>query len=119
MEFEVLVPIAFFASIVAIVKLIVDSRLRKKLIEKGVSAEEARTLLSSPSHSSRSSSFKWGLVTASIGAALVVIHIASFDSGDPIAPGIILLFAGSAFLLHAMIDSWRPRRWMDEHYADH
>lgn len=42
---EILIPIAFFASIVYAIKIISDNRVRRKLIEKGVSASELNFLL--------------------------------------------------------------------------
>lgn len=106
---EVLVPIAFFLSVVAIAKILADYRARKKLIEKGIGAEEARAVLSSVGGSSRESSLKWGLVAASVGMGLVVVDLASFESG-PIVPGIVLLFAGAALVGHYLLRREAPRR---------
>ena len=108
-----LVPIAFLLSVVAITKIIADSRTRSKLIEKGVSAEEARALLSLPGRSARDSSLKWGLVTAGIGMALVVVHLAAFHGDDPIVPGLILLFAGAALLGHYLLGTGSSGQWTE------
>lgn len=48
---EILIPLACFASIVYAIKIISDNRVRRKLIEKGVSASELNFLLAKrPSH---------------------------------------------------------------------
>lgn len=106
-----LVPIALFFSIVAITKIIADSRTRNKLIAQGVSAEEAKALLAPVGRSGRDASLKWGLVTAAIGAALIVVHVAPFDGGGPAVPGLILLAAGTALLVHYFLSGLGAGRW--------
>ena len=108
-----LVPVTFLLSIVAIAKIIADSRIRSKLIEKGVSAEEARALLPSRGYSTHDSSLKWGLVTAGVGIALVIVHLASFHSSDPLVLGIILLFAGAALLTHYLLSALSSKQWTE------
>jgi len=41
---EILVPLACFAGLVYVIKIISDNRVRRKLIEKGVSASELNFL---------------------------------------------------------------------------
>ncbi len=112
-----LVPIALFFSIVAIIKIIADTWTRSRLIRKGVSAEEARALLASSGYSASDSSLKWGLVLAGVGLALVIIHTAALDTGEPIAPGLILLFAGAALVLHYLVRTFSPTRWTERNAA--
>lgn len=97
---EILVPLGFFFAIVAAIKIIADYRTRSKLIERGVSSEEARALLSSPSGAQRASSLKWGLVAAGVGLGFLVVHLTGLDEGEPVTAGVVLLFAGGALLLH-------------------
>lgn len=42
---EILIPLACFAGMVYVIKIISDNRVRRKLIEKGVSASELNFLL--------------------------------------------------------------------------
>ena len=41
---EILIPVACFASLVYVIKIISDNRVRRKLIEKGVSSSELNFL---------------------------------------------------------------------------
>jgi hypothetical protein len=95
----ILVPLGFFWSIVAAIKLIADYRTRSKLIERGA-LEEVRALLSSPSGAARAASLKGRLGAAGVGLGLVIVQWAGLDRGDPVTAGAVLLFAGGALLVH-------------------
>ncbi|EQB63793.1 MAG: hypothetical protein RBG1_1C00001G1372 [candidate division Zixibacteria bacterium RBG-1] len=55
---EILIPMAFFASIVYPIKIISDNRVKRKLIEKGVSASELNFLLANRSTRESNSDLK-------------------------------------------------------------
>ena len=55
---EILIPMAFFASIVYAIKIISDNRVKRKLIEKGVSASELNFLLANRSTRESNSDLK-------------------------------------------------------------
>lgn len=56
---EILIPMAFFASIVYAIKIISDNRVRRKLIEKGVSANELNFLLAKRPNNQFNSNIKY------------------------------------------------------------
>ena len=55
---EILVPLACFAGLVYVIKIISDNRVRRKLIEKGVSASELNFLLANRSTRESNSDLK-------------------------------------------------------------
>ena len=55
---EILVPLACFAGLVYVIKIISDNRVKRKLIEKGVSASELNFLLANRSTRESNSDLK-------------------------------------------------------------
>ena len=98
-----IIPVAFFLSItvtlIAITRIVTESRMRRRLIEAGASPELARIVTSgSATDLGVHASLQWGLVTAAVGIALIVIQYLPFQPGEPISFGILLLFAGAGLL---------------------
>jgi len=61
-DMELLVPITLFVSIVAIIKIVVDSRLRRRLAETHASEDLIRAMLQADEQSLSLSALKWGIV---------------------------------------------------------
>ena len=97
---EVLIPAVVFGSIAAIIKIILDNRLKHKLIDKGMVDENVKFLNYSTAQTQRLSSLKWGMVLVSIGLALLISYIwpELFDDGGTF--GLMFLFAGIGFLIY-------------------
>ena len=45
-------------------------------------------------------SLKWGLLIGAVGLALIVVQFLPYRSDEPIALGVILVFAAAGFLAH-------------------
>ncbi|MFQ5584110.1 MAG: DUF6249 domain-containing protein, partial [Calditrichia bacterium] len=95
---EILIPIALFISMVAIVKILDDNKTRRKLIDKGLVGEDVKFLYQSTSQPL--SSVKWGLVLIGLGLALLIGQFAGEDISDTITIGLMFLFAGIGFLIY-------------------
>ena len=65
---EILIPVAFFASIVYAIKIISDNRVRRKLIEKGVSASELNFLWAKPPAKESNSDIKYNRFRVFLGS---------------------------------------------------
>ena len=83
-------------------------RERMRLIEKGMTPEEAKQYFKSPNkiiYRNQFSSLKWGIIIFSLGAGIFIAHILEdkFDMGDGITGGTILIFLGAGFLAYYMI----------------
>ncbi len=103
MDFALLVPIALIAGIVMSIKLIVDSRLRRRLAETNPSEELMKSMMAADENNRRLSALKWGLVLTLLGAAFGLIDATNLDSDEPGAWGILLPAAGIGMLAYHVI----------------
>ena len=100
-----LVPIAFILGLafvlVGVTKVISDGRTRRRLIEAGATPELARAVTAVPKDDlGLSGTLRWGLVTGAVGLGLIVIQFLPFRSDEPIALGVILVFAAAGLLTY-------------------
>lgn len=93
-----LIPIASFFAVVAIIKFISDNRIRRMLIEKGMVDEKLKYLYREPDRSL--SSIKWGMVLIGIGLALLIGQVFRYDLSDEATIGLMFLFAGLGFIIY-------------------
>ncbi len=103
MDFALLVPIALIAGIVMSIKLIVDSRLRRRLAETNPSEELMKSMMAADEKNRRLSALKWGLVLTLLGAAFGIIDATNLNSDEPGAWGILLAAAGVGMLAYHVI----------------
>lgn len=99
----VLPMLVVFSTIYLVIKLIMDYTTRNKLIEKGVSGDDVKTLLQTTARQSGPSSLKWGLVLLLVGLALVAIRLFE-DITDEAAFGMTLIAAGAGLLIYYFIN---------------
>src|SRR2546422_6415326 len=100
-----LVPIAFILGLafvlVGVRRVISDGRPRRRLIEAGATPELARAVPAVPNDDlGLSGTLRWGLVTGAVGLGLIVIQFLPFRSDEPIALGVILVFAAAGLLTY-------------------
>lgn len=100
-----IIPVAFFASIAYIAKLISDTRIRRKALESHASNEIAEAVVNRkwPEPSTRSA-FKWGLVIFSLGTGMLLVDLLSISFESPLAYAILLLATGTALLGYYFIE---------------
>ncbi len=98
----VIVP-AMFLAIVAIVKIVADSRIKTRLIQEGLVDEKVKFLYQTGSERPGISSIKWGLVLIGIGAAAMIgfwfPHVISEEG----VIGLMCIFAGAGFLIYYFV----------------
>ena len=97
----IIVPVIFF-SFVAIVKIISDNWLRRKIIDKGVVGEDIKYLYSAGYVGQPLTSIKWGMALVGIGLAFMIPEIFG-GMQDETMVGLMFIFAGLAFLLYYFI----------------
>ena len=108
MDFALLVPISMFAAIVMAIKVIVDSRLRRRLAETNPSEELMKQMMAADEVARRLSALKWGLVLTLLGIAFGIIDATHLSSDSPGAWGILLAAAGIGLLAyHAIANKFR------------
>lgn len=100
MSEEILIPMIVFSAIVAVIKIIADTKTRNKLIDKGLVDDKVKQLFAQQAQLQRLSSLKWGMVLVSIGLSLLISYVWPdlFSDGGTI--GLMFLFAGIAFLAY-------------------
>jgi len=106
-EFVPMVVVAIiFGSLVMVIKILSDNRIRKNLIESGQVDEKAKYLYlkSEKQAPDPLSTVKWGMVMIGIGAALLIgqfiDQFIQYGDAEGITIGLMFLFAGIAFLLY-------------------
>ncbi|HBK57708.1 MAG TPA: hypothetical protein DDZ76_15705 [Xanthomonadales bacterium] len=98
MDFALLIPITAFLCTVAIIKIIVDSRLRRRLAETHASEDLVRAMLTADEHNRSLSALKWGIVLTLIGLAFGLIDLLNLDGNDPATFGLLIGSAGLGML---------------------
>jgi hypothetical protein len=98
MDFALLVPITAFLSTVAIIKIVVDSRLRRRLAETHASEDLIRAMLTADEQSRSLSALKWGIVLTVVGLAFGLIDLLNLDGNDPATFGLLIGSAGLGML---------------------
>ena len=108
MDFALFVPISLFFAIVLAIKVVVDARWRKRLVETNPSEELMKSVMAADELSRRLSALKWGLVLTLIGVAFGVIDGANLSSDSPGAWGILFAASGVGLLVyHAIANKLR------------
>ncbi|HQL24920.1 MAG TPA: hypothetical protein PKY95_10930, partial [candidate division Zixibacteria bacterium] len=97
---DVLIPLVIFGTGVVIVKLVLDYKLRRQILEKGPVDDKAQRFLLREAELARLSSLKWGMVLVGLGIALLVGYMNPdmFDDGGVF--GLMLVLAGIGFLIY-------------------
>jgi len=108
MDFALLIPITLFVCIVMAIKIVVDSRLRRRLAETNPSEELMKQMMAADEVARRLSALKWGLVLTLLGVAFGIIDGVNLGSDDPGTWGILLAAAGIGMLAyHAIANKLR------------
>lgn len=97
---SLIIPMVGFVCLVAIVHLVVDGRVRRRLVETHATEDLVRALAESERHARRSSALKWGLVLIASGLGLVLTQIFGLGSADPAAYGLLLGCSGLGLLVY-------------------
>jgi hypothetical protein len=108
MDFAYLIPISLFVCIVLAIKVIVDARWRKRLVETNPSEELMKSVMLADEASRRLSALKWGLVLTLLGSAFGIIEATHLSSDSAGAWGILFAAAGVGMLAyHALANRVR------------
>lgn len=103
MDFALFIPIAMVIAVVMSIKIIVETRLRRRLAETNASEELIKSMLQADEQSRRLSALKWGLVMTLLGIAFGLISAFNLDSDNPGSWGLLIGFAGLGMLAYHAI----------------
>jgi hypothetical protein len=108
MDFALLIPITFFLAVVMAIKIVADSRLRRRMAETNPSEELMKQMMAADETARRLSALKWGLVLTLLGIAFGIIDGANLSSDDAGTWGILLGAAGIGMLAyHGIANKFR------------
>ena len=99
----IIVPVIFF-SFVAVVKIISDNTVRRKLIEKGALDENIKYLFT-PTSTNVPSSLKWGMVLIAVGAAIWIAQLVPYSFQEEAIVSGMLIMGGLALIVYYFIAS--------------
>ena len=97
-------PVGSFIVMGFIVKIILDYRIKRRLIDKGALDENVKFLFYNRLEQYTPTSLKWGLILIGLGLAVVVgdMFPYNYDRGE-ITFSLMLLFAGIGLLIYYFI----------------
>jgi hypothetical protein len=102
-DFTDFIPMVLFVCIVMTIKIVVESRLRKKMVENHVSEDLVKQMLVADEQARRLSALKWGLVLTTVGAAFGLVSAFRLDSDNPGTFGLLIGAAGVGMLAYHFI----------------
>ncbi|WP_313920591.1 hypothetical protein [Tahibacter sp.] len=94
MDHRMLVPIALFGSVVYVIKLLIDARMRILLLRAG-DPEELRALLQAEAVQRRHASLRSGITLTMLALGFALIQLLGWDD---ITPGAIAVLAAAVGL---------------------
>jgi hypothetical protein len=95
MDVAILVPIALFACITYAIKVVVDARVRSRMIGAGGSEELVNSIMRDEEQRRRHSSLRWGIVLLSVGAGFGLIQ---WFGWQDVTPGMVAVLAAATGL---------------------
>ena len=89
MQLEMFIPIVLFICIFLAIKVVVDARVRRRLVETNGSEELVKVMLAADEEARRGNALKWGLVSVAIGGAFFMQQMFKLDENDPATFGLL------------------------------
>lgn len=88
---------------VALVKILSDNHIRRRLIDAGLVDEKVKFLYTDRFDARVPSALKWGIVCIAIGAAFLIGQLVPMAMEGEITAGLIFLFAGAGLLAYYLL----------------
>ena len=95
MNFEILIPITLFLCIAYAIKVVVDARVRKQMINTNVAEDLMRTLLQGEEQRQRQGSLRWGITLVALAIGFGLVEAGGWQD---ITPGVIAVLLGATGL---------------------
>jgi hypothetical protein len=92
MDFEILAPIVLFICITYAIKVVIDARMRAKLIASNGSSDMIRALVQNEEQQNRYASLRWGIVLTSLAVGFGLIE---WFGWVEITPGAVAVLLGA------------------------
>jgi hypothetical protein len=95
MNFESLIPISLFVCIAYAIKVVVDARVRQRMVAAGGSADLVDSVLRDEELRRRHSSLRWGIVLVALALGFGLIQ---WFGWQDVTPGMVAVLAGATGL---------------------
>jgi hypothetical protein len=95
MNFEALIPISLFVCIAYAIKVVVDARVRQRMVAAGGSADLVDSVLRDEELRRRHSSLRWGIVLVALALGFGLIQ---WFGWQDVTPGMVAVLAGATGL---------------------
>jgi len=95
MNFEALIPISLFVCIAYAIKVVVDARVRQRMVAAGGSADLVDSVLRDEELRRRHSSLRWGIVLVALALGFGLIQ---WFGWQDVTPGLVAVLAGATGL---------------------
>lgn len=95
MNFEILIPIVLFICIAYAIKVVVDARVRSRMVGAGGSEELVASILRDEEQRRRHSSLRWGIVLMSVALGFGLIQ---WFGWQEVTAGMVAVLAGATGL---------------------
>lgn len=101
---ETLIPIvaiiSFFGGSILFIKVLTDFFLKRKIVDKGLTGDEAQKILQARAEDSKFGGLKWGLLTLAAGIGLIIINYVPYDGSTPFPYGVLAICISLGFLAY-------------------
>jgi len=92
MNFELLIPIVLFLCIAYAIKVVVDARVRKQMVNSNVAEDLVRTMLQGEEQRQRHGSLRWGITLVALAVGFGLVEAGGWED---ITPGVIAVLLGA------------------------
>jgi fatty acid desaturase len=94
MHFEILIPITLFICAYLAIKVVVDARARKHMVQSNGSEDMLRTIIEGEETRRRQTSLRWGVILVALAIGFGLIEAAGWDRPTPGVFAILLAATG-------------------------
>ncbi len=102
MDTSVLVPAIIFGSVVMIVKIVSDSKIRQRMLDVELDENKIRAMLRPMRTADTYNSLKWGIICLVLGGGIFVSSLTNMDKTT--TWGLVLVLGGLGFLATFFIE---------------
>jgi hypothetical protein len=111
---EVIIPLGIFTIVAIVIKMVLDYKMKRRLIEKGTVDENVQRMIYTGLSDFGLSSLKWGMVLVGVGLAFLLGEFFPRSVSDYMLVAFLFLFAGAGMLVYYAIAPRMRQRMMDQ-----
>jgi len=94
MEFGILIPITLFICVYLAIKVVVDARARRQMVQSHGSEDMLRTLLDGEEVRRRQASLRWGVILVALAVGFALLEAFDWKEPSPALFAVLLAATG-------------------------